>query len=29
MVEEEPEEKPLQPQGLYSIIYGSDEVWNN
>jgi hypothetical protein len=26
MVEEEPEEKPLQPQGLYSIIYGSDEV---
>ena len=26
LVEDDPEEKPLQPQGLYSIIYGSNEV---
>ena len=29
LVEDDVEEKTLQPQGLYSIIYGSNEVWFN
>jgi len=29
LVEDDLEEKTLQPQGLYSIIYGSNEVWFN
>jgi hypothetical protein len=28
-LEDEVEEKPLQPKGLYSILYGSNKVWTN
>jgi hypothetical protein len=28
-LEDEVEEKPLQTKGLYSILYGSNEVWTN
>jgi hypothetical protein len=28
-LEDDVEEKPLQPKGLYSILYGSNKVWTN
>jgi hypothetical protein len=28
-LKDEVEEKPLQTKGLYSILYGSNEVWTN
>jgi len=29
LLQDDVEEKPLQPKGLYSILYGSNKVWNN